>query len=358
MGDDRLGSPADETAQPVVRLIVDATAPLLAAALWDDDVVSEAPFADHVVAVLRRADERLRASSRGDLTTRFIVCRAALASLAPVHAFYVGFFRGERTLVIPYTEELGRFAGTDVQHYGRGGLSAWIRASGRVYRFSDDNGRLLGGGVPLSENGSDTRDALVVPLIQPGDGDVLGMLAVQSWEPEAFDDAVVQAAQWLARALVHSLNRDEEDALELDLYQLYPELDSRSLSRTDDLLAQIALQVDKVREAIDQAMTGDPGDLSATRRAYELCVRLHEEILSLLVRSGAPEQPVVLPTILTAREQQIADLIRTEGLSNAEIGRRLVISEKTVKGHVSGILRKLGVTQRSGITGALATPER
>ena len=49
---------------------------------------------------------------------------------------------------------------------------------------------------------------------------------------------------------------------------------------------------------------------------------------------------------LSPRERQILGLI-TEGLSNAEIGEKLKISEKTVRNHVSSIYDKLGVWSRA-----------
>ena len=52
---------------------------------------------------------------------------------------------------------------------------------------------------------------------------------------------------------------------------------------------------------------------------------------------------------LTARELEVLELLG-EGLRNAEIADRLVLSEKTVAHHVSAVLRKLAVPTRARAT--------
>jgi DNA-binding NarL/FixJ family response regulator len=49
---------------------------------------------------------------------------------------------------------------------------------------------------------------------------------------------------------------------------------------------------------------------------------------------------------LTAREQEVLQAVAL-GLQNKEIAVRLFISERTVKFHVSALLRKLGASNRT-----------
>ena len=51
-------------------------------------------------------------------------------------------------------------------------------------------------------------------------------------------------------------------------------------------------------------------------------------------------------SLLTKREVEVLKLL-TEGLFNKEIAYKLLISEKTVKNHVSNIFKKIGVFDRT-----------
>lgn len=73
-------------------------------------------------------------------------------------------------------------------------------------------------------------------------------------------------------------------------------------------------------------------------------VRFKEEVLAF-TNPGAQRQASVFTT-LSPREREVLESIAA-GYTNIEIGRRLFISEKTVRNHVTRILEKLGVRSRA-----------
>jgi two-component system, NarL family, response regulator LiaR len=75
---------------------------------------------------------------------------------------------------------------------------------------------------------------------------------------------------------------------------------------------------------------------------------LHPKVASRVIMElqGARRDGVNAFTELSDREMEVLRLIAA-GMSNAEIAEKLVLSEKTVKGHVSNILGKLHLEDRT-----------
>jgi DNA-binding NarL/FixJ family response regulator len=94
-----------------------------------------------------------------------------------------------------------------------------------------------------------------------------------------------------------------------------------------------------------------PGELvDAIRVVASGSALLGPTAVERLLKRFSPPADLPLPDTvavgsLTDREAETLQLI-ANGLSNAEIAARLVVSETTVKTHVSNLLRKLGVRDR------------
>jgi DNA-binding CsgD family transcriptional regulator len=154
------------------------------------------------------------------------------------------------------------------------------------------------------------------------------------------DDLTAQAAVLAARAA--RIGDEPPDLAELEsaigrfseLGMVLEEGEARvELART--------LASERPQSAIEQGRLGLKSfeRLGAARHA--------DEAARLLRELGAPSrQAPRTGTALTKREQQVLELLG-EGLSNPQIGERLVISPRTAEHHVRSVLTKLGLGNRA-----------
>ncbi len=96
------------------------------------------------------------------------------------------------------------------------------------------------------------------------------------------------------------------------------------------------MKMEKLVEALQRAVRGE--------------VTLHPRVAARVLQNirGEYEEEQPLFTELTDRELDVLKLI-ANGMTNSQIAEELVISENTVKGHVSNILSKLHVADRTQV---------
>ncbi|CAM3919618.1 Transcriptional regulatory protein FixJ [Pseudomonas reidholzensis] len=94
---------------------------------------------------------------------------------------------------------------------------------------------------------------------------------------------------------------------------------------------------------MEQALTlGAMGFICKTESPQRLLAQITEALADLWPDEHLPKAPLKL----TPRQYEVLDLLH-QGLSNKLIGRRLDLSENTVRGHVQATLSALNVSSRS-----------
>jgi NarL family two-component system response regulator LiaR len=173
---------------------------------------------------------------------------------------------------------------------------------------------------------------------------------------EAFDDLELAGEATNGVEAVRQCLDIHPDVVLMDL--VMPEMDgvaaTRAIRREDPDIQVLALTSFDDQHLVQGALrAGAIGYLlkntpidelaSAIRAAHAGKSTLAPEALKALLEAST--QPLEPDYGLTDREQEVLALI-VEGLTNPEIGERLVIGLSTVKTHVSNILSKLGVSNR------------
>jgi DNA-binding CsgD family transcriptional regulator len=104
------------------------------------------------------------------------------------------------------------------------------------------------------------------------------------------------------------------------------------------------------REQLRQAV-----ELATICGAASLAERAERELLA----TGARPRRIALSGIasLTPSERHVAEMA-AEGPTNREIAQALFVTQRTVEVHLTSIYRKLAISSRSQLAGALAEPNR
>ncbi len=181
---------------------------------------------------------------------------------------------------------------------------------------------------------------------------------------ELHDDIVVMGEAGDGAAALEMIRRLEPDVVLMDL--VMPGLDGIAATRQALALSAhtrvIALtsfaEDDKVFPAIQAGASSyllkdvSPDALvEAIRAVHRGEARLHPAIARRLMHAtrgahAASGEAAALAGDLTDREREVIRLV-ARGCSNHEIAQELVISEKTVKTHISHILSKLDLEDRT-----------
>lgn len=171
-----------------------------------------------------------------------------------------------------------------------------------------------------------------------------------------FDDIDLVGVAEGGEAAVAVCEEEHPDVLLLDLSM--PDLDgvevTKRLATTspDTRIVVFTSFSDRERivEALDAGAIGyllKDADPAAIHEAVQAAARGESPLdpkAAAAVLATRASRPVTVE--LTAREREVLRLV-VDGMANKQIARRLGISEKTVKGHLTNLFQRIGVSDRT-----------
>ena len=176
---------------------------------------------------------------------------------------------------------------------------------------------------------------------------------------EAHGELAVKGTASNGEEAIQAVKELQPDVVLMDI--VMPEMDGiealghiKSSSPNTRVIALTSFdQNDKVFPAIKAGADGyllkdvSPNDLvEAIKSVYAGKPALHPDVAQKLMVSFSSGRGAATVEELTPREAEVLELVAC-GLSNDEIADRLIISDKTVKTHVSNILHKLNLSRRT-----------
>jgi DNA-binding CsgD family transcriptional regulator len=300
--------------------------------------------------ILREAYHKIEALFRADHYGLYDYVRIVAGKVARVDTFFVGFLQGTSRVRYPYGYDDGKYVDPDTHIFGPNGQTAWLLKHRQTYRYPYDGGAALHAGVPIGDVGRRSQDAVTVPIFRSakdGPDQLFGMLSVQSYAPNSYDDNAVRAFEWLCGVVERVLTREGEDR---EALRRLPAGDIAPNTLTSDhVMEYLTHRVASIREMAGEAMR-EP-DVSAAvqshlTRIIDATEHIQSELIEMLME--ADEGPERRYSSLTKAQQGVAVLL-VDGLDNDQLAAELGISLNTVKTHLSAILRKYGMNTRAQV---------
>ncbi|WP_410591428.1 LuxR C-terminal-related transcriptional regulator [Amycolatopsis sp. lyj-23] len=300
--------------------------------------------------VLREAFHKIDAHYRNDHYGLYDYARAVMSKIVALDHFYIGFFHGANRVRYPYGYDSGVYTDPESHIYGPHGQAAWLLKHRQTYRMQYDNGAALNAGVASGDTSRASADAVTTPLFRRGrDGEptVFGMMSMQSYRPDTFDDNSVRAFEWLADLVARVLTKEAED---VDALRRLPAGvgDAPPVVTADHIVELLSSRVAGVRQRAQDALATPERDSmrEALHRIVTDCQQLQSDLVELTLDiDNGPEERFIS---LTAAEQGVVVLLASN-MPNDEIARELGVSLHTVKTHVRSILAKYRMNGRAAV---------